>query len=281
MTTAEDTSVALTLLGSDADGDALTFTLDTGPTHGIVSGTPPAVIYTPDADFSGSDSFTFHVDDGTVSSQPATVVVTVTTAAFTNGGLEDGDFTGWSTLGETGVETAAFGSGPTEGTFQAFLSTAGPVEDPAYPVGNAVPAADLETFLGLLSGSLDDISTDTVIEGSALKKTFTAKAGDVVSFDWNFLTDENTNLDEPDFPPNLGANDLAFVTIVPLSLLADTFWTFSLSPTDFAAETGFDTFSFTIPITATYTLGIGVVDVGDAKTPSRLLVDNASLAPAS
>jgi hypothetical protein len=41
-----------------------------------------------------------------------------------------------------------------------------------------------------------------------------------VSFDWNFLTNESTNLHEPDAPPNIELNDLAFVTIVTPSLLA-------------------------------------------------------------
>ena len=48
-----------------------------------------------------------------------------------------------------------------------------------------------------------------------------------------------------------------------------------------ASETGFDTFSFTIPTTGTYTLGVGVVDVGVADTLSALLLDNVVLTPAS
>jgi hypothetical protein len=283
VTTAEDTPVTLTLRGSDVDGDALAFSIVTEPVNGTLSGTPPLVTYTPTAHFTGSDSFTFRVSDGTATSAPATVSLTV---RLINGGFESGDFTGWSTIGETRIESAAFGSGPTEGAFQAFLSPAGRVEEPNTPVGNAVPAADLETFLALPAGSLDDISTGAVIEGSAIKRTFTARAGDVVSFDWNFLTDEYTDLPESAFPPTPDANDLAFVVITPLSTplfrLADTFWTFFLSPTAFLGETRFnERFSFTIPTTGTYMLGIGIVDVGDAAGSSGLLIDNVVLTPAS
>ncbi len=41
MTTAEDAPVAVTLAGTDADGDALTYTVVTPPTHGTLSGTAP------------------------------------------------------------------------------------------------------------------------------------------------------------------------------------------------------------------------------------------------
>ena len=105
--------------------------------------------------------------------------------------------------------------------------------------------------------------------------------------DWNFFTNENTNLDEPGFPPSFDYNDLAFVSILfgdsPADnvLLSDSFWTFVLSPTDFFAESGFDRFSFTLPVSGTYTLSIGVVDVGDETAPSGLLVDNVLLTPSS
>ena len=42
---------------------------------------------------------------------------------LTNGGFETGNFFGWSTVGNARIETAAFGTGPTEGVFQALLST--------------------------------------------------------------------------------------------------------------------------------------------------------------
>ncbi|MBZ4371629.1 Ig-like domain-containing protein [Corallococcus sp. AS-1-6] len=75
----EDTAWPLTLAGSDADGDALTYAIVTGPAHGALSGTPPQVTYTPNANFHGSDSFTFIVRDTSgVDSSPATVDLTVT-----------------------------------------------------------------------------------------------------------------------------------------------------------------------------------------------------------
>ncbi|MHA7629366.1 Ig-like domain-containing protein [Corallococcus sp. M7] len=78
-TLGEDTARPLTLSGSDADGDALTYTIVTGPAHGALSGTPPEVTYTPTSNFHGSDSFRFIVRDTSgVASSPALVSLTVT-----------------------------------------------------------------------------------------------------------------------------------------------------------------------------------------------------------
>jgi hypothetical protein len=112
-----------------------------------------------------------------------------TNATLINGGFETGDFTGWTTLGETSIETSAFGSGPTQGTSQASLSTE----------GAAFAGSIIEEFLGLDPGSLDNLGTSldflpfpggVASQGSAIRQTFTANAGDLLTFDWNFLTNE-------------------------------------------------------------------------------------------
>ena len=74
----EDTAASITLGGSDLDGDPLTYSVVTGPCHGCLSGTAPNLFYTPRANFNGSDSFTFKVNDGTADSAVATVLITVT-----------------------------------------------------------------------------------------------------------------------------------------------------------------------------------------------------------
>ncbi|RYD18430.1 MAG: tandem-95 repeat protein, partial [Verrucomicrobiaceae bacterium] len=77
VTVAEDGSVVITLTGSDVDLDALTFA--TGSVaHGTLTGTGNTRIYTPTANYTGPDSFTFSVNDGTATSLPATVSITVT-----------------------------------------------------------------------------------------------------------------------------------------------------------------------------------------------------------
>jgi hypothetical protein len=80
VTTPEGILVAVTLNATDADGNTLNYTVVSNPAHGNLSGTAPALNYTPDTGFNGSDSFTFKANDGTVDSNTATVSITVTSA---------------------------------------------------------------------------------------------------------------------------------------------------------------------------------------------------------
>ncbi len=85
-TTPEDTPVAIDVTANDTDVDGnldpTSVTVTSGPANGAVAVDPVtgAVTYTPDADFNGTDSFTYEVcDDGTpVLCDTATVTVTVT-----------------------------------------------------------------------------------------------------------------------------------------------------------------------------------------------------------
>jgi len=78
VSTSEDSSVDILLTGSDPDGDPLTYTVVSSPTHGMLSGTAPNLTYTPEANFNGADSFTFAVNDGLVNSEPADVTIEIT-----------------------------------------------------------------------------------------------------------------------------------------------------------------------------------------------------------
>jgi cellulose biosynthesis protein BcsQ len=80
MTTAEDAPAAVNLVGNDPDGDTLTYSVVTGPSHGSLSGIVPNLTYTPNKNFSGQDSFTFKVNDGAADSSLGTVAIAVTAA---------------------------------------------------------------------------------------------------------------------------------------------------------------------------------------------------------
>ncbi|OGG44698.1 MAG: hypothetical protein A3F84_28760 [Candidatus Handelsmanbacteria bacterium RIFCSPLOWO2_12_FULL_64_10] len=79
-TTNEDTAadIAVRANDSDPDGDALTVTAVTQGTNGSVAINPDGTVkYTPNADFHGSDSFTYTISDGKGETATATVTVTV------------------------------------------------------------------------------------------------------------------------------------------------------------------------------------------------------------
>ena len=77
VSTEEDTAKAITLTGSDVDGDTLSYVIVTPPAHGTLSGAAPNLTYTPAANYNGSDSFTFKVNDGKADSAPATVAISI------------------------------------------------------------------------------------------------------------------------------------------------------------------------------------------------------------
>jgi hypothetical protein len=193
----------------------------------------------------------------------------VTAGIVTNGGFEEGDFTGWETIGITSIQTDTFGTGPAGGTYQALMQTAGD------GFGTA-SVASLELFLGISAGSLASISTGDPISGSAIFQEIQGQAGDILSFSWNFLSSEEGR-----------NNDFAFWALADqqsadqkVELLADT-TSFDPdafgSPTFFTEETGFYTTSYVLTSSGTFTLGFGVMDVNDVSVASGLLIDNVSV----
>lgn len=77
VTISQDTSISITLTGDDADNDPISYTIVDLPSHGVVIGVPPLVIYTPNSRYLGNDSFTFKANDGALDSHIATVSITV------------------------------------------------------------------------------------------------------------------------------------------------------------------------------------------------------------
>jgi hypothetical protein len=70
----ENQNKQVTLDGTDADGNTLTYKVVKAPSHGTFKN----AVYTPTAGYVGSDTFTYVANDGTVDSEPATVTITIT-----------------------------------------------------------------------------------------------------------------------------------------------------------------------------------------------------------
>lgn len=75
--TEQNTSTNINLNAQDPDGDSLTYTIIQNPSKGVLSGTAPNLIYTPNNGETGSDSITFKVNDGISDSNTATISVNI------------------------------------------------------------------------------------------------------------------------------------------------------------------------------------------------------------
>lgn len=96
---------------SDPEGTALAAVLVSGPQHGTLTlNADGSLTYTPNANFVGTDSFTYQASDGTNASAPVTVQLTVTS---TGGPLPPGnsDSDGDSSGGGGGGDSTADGDG--------------------------------------------------------------------------------------------------------------------------------------------------------------------------
>ncbi|WP_417711751.1 Ig-like domain-containing protein, partial [Pseudoalteromonas ardens] len=74
----EDETLLVTLSGTDPDADTLIYSIVSGVSSGVLQQQSDTTwLYTPNADFNGSDSFSFMANDGALDSNTATVTLTV------------------------------------------------------------------------------------------------------------------------------------------------------------------------------------------------------------
>lgn len=189
-------------------------------------------------------------------------------AVIVNGSFETGNLTGWLSSGNVAVNGTLTGTGsltPTNGNFQATM------------ISSNITAANLETFLGLNAGDLDTALTGTVTNGAAIAQTFTATAGESISFDFNYLAAENLTTTTFFDPAFVSISSPSSTSVVQLAQTGDASpplnVTFLGSTMD-QGETGYLSSNIVIPESGSVTLGFGVLNAGDTLVDSGLLIDN-------
>lgn len=135
--TNEDTALNDTVTASDIDLDTLTYSVVSGPSNGTLSSfntSTGAFTYTPNANYNGSDSFTFKVNDGTVDSNTSTFSITVNSvndepvssnSSFTS--IKDIAYSSSISASDVDLDTLTYSivSNPTNGTLTSFNSSTG------------------------------------------------------------------------------------------------------------------------------------------------------------
>lgn len=174
-------------------------------------------------------------------------------------------------------------------------------DPPGAVTGDTTPAAAVDAYAGksVDVGGHSQFDAGPASEGSAVQRTFTASPGDVLTLQFDFLSQEGSasmyqGLSEADLPKNnLNIDDFAFIAIThagntDVTRIADV-----LSPTmtdifdpdtgeRLWSHTGLLTLSFTLQPGAdltdgTYTVALGVMNgAGAAGQPAHLSYINES-----
>jgi len=160
-----------------------------------------------------------------------------------NGNFDTGSLTNWSVVGNADVVE---GSASLNNDF------------------GSAPDNVVENFLNLTPGTLDgitnpfDATTGSAIESSA----FQVNAGEILSFDWQFTTNEGTGSFFNDFS-FFSIDSLSSGTSAEANLLADTNGPF-----------GPQTSTYNFQADGYYQVGFGVLNQVDPVVSSELLLDN-------
>ncbi len=170
--TNEDTPLNIAVSGilsndSDADGDTLSSVLYTGVTSGILTLNPDGSFdYTPDLNFNGSDSFTYHANDG--SQDSGTVTVTINVEAINDAPVASNDSVVTSQNVAVGDVLSAI---DVDGDSLTYSTTTSPVSgvitffDPATGAFTYTPNigfSGADSFQFLANDSLLDSNTATI-----------------------------------------------------------------------------------------------------------------------
>jgi VCBS repeat-containing protein len=78
LTIEESKPLNITLEASDKENDTLSYIITKQPKKGTLTGTAPNLIYTANANYKGSDSFSIKVNDGKLDSEVVTIMIEVT-----------------------------------------------------------------------------------------------------------------------------------------------------------------------------------------------------------
>lgn len=186
----------------------------------------------------------------------------VTNGSFTNG------LTGWNALGDVNLQAGAILMTTASVGFEDdFPEAAGAFNASGSAAAEAGVVGGIEDFIGVAMGNLN-AGENFAFEGSVLKQTFNVNAGDTLTFNWNFFTNEASS----------GA-DYAFVSINGALTTLATPLDAANSSLPYAYTTGFQTFSQKFDAASSVTLAFGVVDVNDYNVTSALWFDNVAVVP--
>lgn len=246
------------------------------------------------------------------------------TIAVTNGGFESNTFLGWGALGDVSLQQSSIGIAPTDGSYQAVISTlcdwlAAQYPDSCSTTNRELPYSNTNALateagcdgdpcwqspvgtrswriLDLIGVNMNDLQAISGYdaapisggEGSALRYHFDANAGDTISVDYNYVTQDNDWALIALIGMDPGSTLRIVHRVIPGSapsgmqlcqrVESDSSSTGDICPLDpLTTETGYHQFSHQFLESGTYTIGFAVAEIEDGTVPTAMLIDNLTL----
>lgn len=186
---------------------------------------------------------------------------------WANSDFEAGNLSGWSSVGSVSATPST--SVTTYDSVVWSIGAAGTTM--GHLTSNGSSIGNIESVLGLTSGTLNAFNTNpnggSLTNGSALYKTFTANAGDSVSFSWDYVATDYIPFNDPAFALLIGANS-------SVSVLASIHGAGQAVGT--SGHSGWQTFSASFATAGTYTLAFVTTNDKDQVLDSHLFIDSTS-----
>ena len=251
-TTIEDTALTLNVLGndSDPDGDPLLLWGYTQATNGTVTTDAGGnLVYTPNANWSGTDTFTYTIRDSNGGIDTASVNVVVTPVADAPQLLTPAELNALV----AGTSTANTTTGATQANLAAAI---------------ALPSSTLDSFDPPPGSSTNDPGTVDVFDGGLTNYTYALPAGMSVLFDWTFINGEDLAIEIND-----GYNDIVVLVVTnPDGTQTSTQITSAEQAGPSTNTSG--TYTFLAPLSGGYQFSWLVLNARDGLKDSSLSLSN-------
>ncbi len=184
--------------------------------------------------------------------------------SLSNADFETCDLSGWSTLGSVFATPST--SVTTFDSTNWSIFAAGTAM--AQLNSNGATLATIESTLGIVSGTLNALNTNPngggITNGAALYRSFTAQAGDSISFAWDYVARDYIPFNDPSFAILIGP-DSSIDVLATINGLGQAVGT--------SGHSGWQTYSKTFATTGDYTLAFVTTNDKDTVLDSALFID--------
>ena len=195
LVTGENEALNITLTGFDVDEDYLEYSIEINPSNGEITGSPPNIIYIPNSEFSGQDTFSFSASDGDLKSNISEIKIRVGQAD-----IETDEETPVNISLETAVIITQPDNGTLTGTSPIFIYTPSKdfygIDSFTYKVSGQEQIFELIIYVKNINDIPEIMQIDTLnlLEDTSISFNITVTDADADFIKYTYTEPSNGNL---------------------------------------------------------------------------------------